>query len=273
MVAHPSVPIKTIAELIAYAKANPGKLNYSSGGVGNFSHLGLEMLAFQTGIKIVHVPYKGVGPGTTALIAGDVQLMYNNVATALPHVQAGKITGLAVGTSRAPAGAAERSDRRRNRAGLQRDAVGRAVRAGQVAERDRGAAEQGDRRGAEGPGGRQELRRSDHQGGVSGFAGVHPGNPEGNRCLGQGDQDARHQGGLGRTTAMYSLHLSAEQLEFRDTVRGFVDDVVKPVVLKADRLDAGDRGAADGRARPRPRRWGCARSRWPRSWAASAPTR
>jgi tripartite-type tricarboxylate transporter receptor subunit TctC len=99
VVAHPSVPIKNIAELIAYAKKNPGKLNYSSGGVGNFSHLGLEMLAFQTGIKLVHVPYKGVGPGTTALIAGDVQLMYNNVATALPHVQAGKLTGLAVGTS------------------------------------------------------------------------------------------------------------------------------------------------------------------------------
>ena len=99
VVAHPSVPVKNIADLIAYAKANPGKLNYSSGGVGNFSHLGLEMLAFQTSIKIVHVPYKGVGPGTTALIAGDVQLMYNNVATALPHVQAGKMTGLAVGTS------------------------------------------------------------------------------------------------------------------------------------------------------------------------------
>jgi len=99
LVAHPSVPIKTVADLIAYAKANPGKLNFSSGGVGNFSHLGLETLAFQTDIKIVHVPYRGVGPATTAVIAGDVQLMYNNVATALPHVQAGKLTGLAVGTS------------------------------------------------------------------------------------------------------------------------------------------------------------------------------
>ena len=99
VVAHPSVPIKTIADLIAYAKANPGKLNYSSGGVGNFSHLGLETLAFQSGIKLVHVPYRGVGPATQAILAGDVQLMYNNVATALPHVQAGKLTGLAVGTS------------------------------------------------------------------------------------------------------------------------------------------------------------------------------
>ena len=104
LVAHPSVPIKTVADLIAYAKANPGKLNFSSGGVGNFSHLGLEMLAFQSGIKIVHVPYKGVGPATQAVIAGDVQLMYNNVASALPHVQAGKLTALAVGTpTRLPA--------------------------------------------------------------------------------------------------------------------------------------------------------------------------
>ena len=99
VVAHPSVPIKNIADLIAFAKANPGKLSYSSGGIGNFSHLGLEMLAFQTGISILHVPYKGVGPATTAVLGGDVQLMYNNVATALPHVQAGKLTGLAVGVS------------------------------------------------------------------------------------------------------------------------------------------------------------------------------
>jgi tripartite-type tricarboxylate transporter receptor subunit TctC len=98
LVAHPSVPIKSVPELIAYAKANPGKLNFSSAGAGNFSHLGLETIASRSGIKIVHVPYRGVGPATTAVIAGDVQLMYNNAATALPHVQAGKLVGLAVGT-------------------------------------------------------------------------------------------------------------------------------------------------------------------------------
>jgi tripartite-type tricarboxylate transporter receptor subunit TctC len=97
LVAHPSVPIKNVAELIALAKAKPGTLNYSSGGVGNFSHLGLELLGFQAGIKLVHVPYRGVGPATMALIAGDVQLMYNNVATALEYVRAGKMTPLAVG--------------------------------------------------------------------------------------------------------------------------------------------------------------------------------
>jgi len=97
LVAHPSTGIKTVAELIKVAKEKPGTLNYSSGGVGNFSHLGLAVLAFKTGITIVHVPYRGVGPGTQAIVAGDVQLMYNNIATALPQVEAGKLTDIAVG--------------------------------------------------------------------------------------------------------------------------------------------------------------------------------
>jgi tripartite-type tricarboxylate transporter receptor subunit TctC len=97
LTANPSVPAKSVAELIALAKAKPGTLNYSSGGTGNFSHLGLELFAYQAGIKLVHVPYRGVGPATTAVLAGDVQLMYNNVATALEHVKAGKLVGLAVG--------------------------------------------------------------------------------------------------------------------------------------------------------------------------------
>jgi len=97
LTANPSVPVRNIVELIALAKAKPGTLNYSSGGTGNFSHLGLELFAYQAGIKLVHVPYRGVGPATTAVLAGDVQLMYNNVATALEHVKAGKLTALAVG--------------------------------------------------------------------------------------------------------------------------------------------------------------------------------
>ena len=97
LTANPSVPAKSVAELIALAKAKPGTLNYSSGGTGNFSHLGLELFAYQAGIKLVHVPYRGVGPATTAVLAGDVQLMYNNVATALEHVKAGRLVGLAVG--------------------------------------------------------------------------------------------------------------------------------------------------------------------------------
>ncbi len=72
---------------------------------------------------------------------------------------------------------------------------------------------------------------------------------------------------------MYNLHLSPEQFEFRDTVRDFVDDEVKPVTLKADRLDLGDRTPVRRRCCARPRRWDCARWRCRRTWAASAPTR
>jgi tripartite-type tricarboxylate transporter receptor subunit TctC len=97
LTAHPSAGIRTVADLIAQAKAKPGALNYSSGGTGNFSHLGLELLAFQAGIKLTHVPYRGVAPATMALLAGDVQLMYNNVATALEHVRAGRMVAVAVG--------------------------------------------------------------------------------------------------------------------------------------------------------------------------------
>jgi tripartite-type tricarboxylate transporter receptor subunit TctC len=97
LIAHPAVGIRNVAELIAFAKAKPGVLTYSSGGTGNFSHLGLELLALQTGIKLLHVPYRGVGPATMALIGGDVQLMYNNVATSLEHVRGGKAIPVAVG--------------------------------------------------------------------------------------------------------------------------------------------------------------------------------
>jgi tripartite-type tricarboxylate transporter receptor subunit TctC len=93
---HPSVPARNVGELIALAKAKPGTLGYASGGVGNFSHLAGELFSLATGVKLVHVPYKGVGPGMMALLAGDVQLMFNNIQTALEHVRAGKVAALGV---------------------------------------------------------------------------------------------------------------------------------------------------------------------------------
>jgi len=104
LTAHPSTGIKTVADLIRVAKEKPGTLNYSSGGIGNFSHMGLELLAHQTGIKIVHVPYKGIAPATQAILTGEVQLLYNNVATSLTHVKAGKTNGLAIGEAKRMAG-------------------------------------------------------------------------------------------------------------------------------------------------------------------------
>jgi tripartite-type tricarboxylate transporter receptor subunit TctC len=95
--AYPGLGVHSIKELIALAKAKPGTLTFSSGGIGNFSHMGLELLAIQAGIKLTHVPYRGVGPATTAVLSGEVQLMYNNAATAIEHVRGGKLNALGVG--------------------------------------------------------------------------------------------------------------------------------------------------------------------------------
>ena len=93
---HPSLPVKNVAELIALAKAKPGTLNYASAGVGNFSHLEAELFAQAAGIKLVHVPYKGTGPSALGLIAGEVQMSFNNVSTLWPYVKEGKLRALAV---------------------------------------------------------------------------------------------------------------------------------------------------------------------------------
>jgi tripartite-type tricarboxylate transporter receptor subunit TctC len=93
---HPSLPVKNVADLIALAKAKPGTLNYASAGVGNFSHLEAELFAQAAGIKLVHVPYKGTGPSALGLIAGEVQMSFNNVSTLWPYVKEGKLRALAV---------------------------------------------------------------------------------------------------------------------------------------------------------------------------------
>ena len=93
---HPSVPVRSVRELVAQAKAQPGKLSYASGGVGGIQHLSTELLRREAGINIVHVPYKGSGPGTLALLTGEVQVFLTNVLALLPHTRSGKVSGLAV---------------------------------------------------------------------------------------------------------------------------------------------------------------------------------
>jgi tripartite-type tricarboxylate transporter receptor subunit TctC len=92
---NPSLPVKSIAELIAYAHANPGTLSYASPGTGTPHHLATELFKKMTGIDMVHVPYKGGAPAVTALIAGEVQVMFGVVATTMPHIKAGKLRALA----------------------------------------------------------------------------------------------------------------------------------------------------------------------------------
>jgi tripartite-type tricarboxylate transporter receptor subunit TctC len=100
MVVNPSVPARTLPELIAYAKANPGKLSYGSGGVGGITHITAELFKQQAGgLDIQHVPYRGVAPALTDLLGGQVQIVFVNVAPSIGYIRAGKLRALAVTTA------------------------------------------------------------------------------------------------------------------------------------------------------------------------------
>jgi tripartite-type tricarboxylate transporter receptor subunit TctC len=98
LLVHPSVPAGSVAELIALAKAKPGTLNFASPGSGTSGHMSAELLKSLTGIDIVHVPYKGPGPALQDLLAGQVNMLFDTVASSMPQVRAGKLKGLAVTT-------------------------------------------------------------------------------------------------------------------------------------------------------------------------------
>jgi tripartite-type tricarboxylate transporter receptor subunit TctC len=103
LVTRPSLPVNTLSDLIAYAKANPGKLSYGSAGNGNTSHLAAEMFQTATGTKMEHIPYKGSGPLVISLLSGEIDLMFDSFSTSYPHVVADKFRPLAVaGAKRAP---------------------------------------------------------------------------------------------------------------------------------------------------------------------------
>jgi len=96
LLAHPLVPVRTVRDVVALAKAKPGKLNYSTGGSGTTSHFGMELFKSMTGTDIVHVAFKGIAPATISLIAGEVDLMFNTTPPALPQVRAGKLKAIAM---------------------------------------------------------------------------------------------------------------------------------------------------------------------------------
>jgi tripartite-type tricarboxylate transporter receptor subunit TctC len=103
MVVNPAVPFKTVPELIAYAKAHPGKLTVASAGIGSAPHMFWELFRSKTGVDIVHVPYRGGGPAVVDLLAGQVQIYFGTFASAIEQVRAGKLRALAVTTAaRAP---------------------------------------------------------------------------------------------------------------------------------------------------------------------------
>jgi tripartite-type tricarboxylate transporter receptor subunit TctC len=104
LVVHPSVPARTVAEFIAYVKANPGKVNFASSGTGASPHMSGELFKAMTGIDMIHVPYRGAGPAMTDLLPGRVQLMFDNLPSSIEHIRAGRLRALGVTAStRAPA--------------------------------------------------------------------------------------------------------------------------------------------------------------------------
>jgi tripartite-type tricarboxylate transporter receptor subunit TctC len=107
MAVHPSIPAKSVKELIALAKARPDQILYSSGGNGTNSHMATALFASMAGIRLVHVPYKGSTPGVIDLIAGQVALMTNSMSTLMPHVRAGRLRALGVASAKRATAAPE----------------------------------------------------------------------------------------------------------------------------------------------------------------------
>jgi tripartite-type tricarboxylate transporter receptor subunit TctC len=99
MEVNPNVPAKTVAEFISYAKANPGKVNMASSGVGTSVHLSGELFQMMTGVKLTHVPYRGAAPALTDMLGGQVQVMFDNLPSSIGHIQGGRLRALAVTTA------------------------------------------------------------------------------------------------------------------------------------------------------------------------------
>jgi tripartite-type tricarboxylate transporter receptor subunit TctC len=104
LVVHPSVPIKTISDLVALAKARPGQLNFASGGTGSSGHLGLELLKYAAKIDLVHIPYKGVGPAVADVLGGQVTMVFSGISSVKQYVDVSRLRAIAVtGDRRSPA--------------------------------------------------------------------------------------------------------------------------------------------------------------------------
>ena len=138
LVVHPSVPAKTVKELVALAKQQKGKLNAGSNGTGTTSHLAIEMLKQQAGIEVAHIPYKGGGPAAIAIMSGEVDLRFSGALAVLPHIKAGRVRPLAVASARKSAVLPELPTLASTYPGLRRGQLVRDVRDRGHAEGNRG---------------------------------------------------------------------------------------------------------------------------------------
>ena len=211
LLVRPDFPAKTAKEFIAYAKANPGKINYASQGIGTTSHLTAALFEKVTGTKLVHVPYRGTSPALNDLIASHVDFIFMELASAIKLHEGGRARILAVATAQTHCQPAGHSDARRSRReGLRVGHLERHRRAAQDAGRDRRQAQQGGQRSAQEPGSAGALRqdqpaRRRRQPGRS--QGLHP---EGNHALGQRDQRGEGAGEL--ANAPITIHCHGQRL-------------------------------------------------------------
>ncbi len=193
---HPSVPANNIKEFIAYAKANPGKLSFGSGGVGTPAHLAGELLRIKAGIDYTHVPFKGTGPTLQSVIGNHVPTAFNPPSPLMPHLQAKTIKAIAITTLERTPVLPRRADHCGNLSRLRRRDLARDGGAGRHAQGGRRRAEQGDRRRAGRSGGAQGAdrfrrgREKQHAGMARRLHQVR--NPE----MGRGHQGLRRKGGM-----------------------------------------------------------------------------
>ena len=206
MVVNPSVPAKTVPEFIAYAKANPGKINMASAGNGTAAHVAGELFKMMTGVDMVHVPYRGAAPALTDLLGGQVQVMFDSMPASIEYIRAGKLRALAVTTATRSEALPDIPTVGDFVPGYEASALVRRRRAQEHARRDRRQAQQGDQCGP---------RRSQDQGaacrlgrhGASGLARrLRQAHRRRNREVGQGDPGGQHQAGVIRgIPARYSI--------------------------------------------------------------------
>ena len=192
----PSLPVKSIPELIAYAKANPGKINYASAGVGTPQHVSGELFKMMTGVVMQHVPYRGSAPALTDLLGGQVQLMIETTPASLEHIRAGRLRGLAVTTLTRAEALPDLPTIAELGAGLRVDLVVRHQRAEGDASRRGRKAQPGDQRRpcrSEAEGAARRTRRHRAAGLAGRLRQVHR---ERNRQMGQGGQGRPHEGGV-----------------------------------------------------------------------------
>ena len=264
LVAHPSVPANNVKELIALAKANPGKLNYASVGTGSPAHIAGELLKLKTGIDMVHVPYKGGGPAVVDTIGGQVQLAFVSMPAAWQHVKAGKLKAIAV-TSAAPRrGGARRADDRGDGSGLRRRLVVRRARAGEDAARRDREAQRRVREGAREPAGEGEAPRAGRRGGAGSPAEFDRADQGRAREMGARDQDgeasSRNEG---------PLAMAGHPLPDRRTRSSRRSS--RAPAPRSERTRRGRRSASTRRSPPRAGRSSSRRAtaRWPSSRCAT----